>query len=103
LACGVSTCCERFREDLVGPLADGLPHVAIYSRRDGIVDWRACRDQRARELEVVAAHCEMPFSTEVHNAVCGAVQWFASTARHARREPGLLEAWSTLREESAAA
>jgi len=85
LTCGASSCCDRFREDLVAPLPDDLPYMSIYSRRDGVVDWRACRDPRALELEVTAAHCDMPFDAIVQHAVSGAIHWFQATRGRERR------------------
>jgi hypothetical protein len=34
--------------------------VALYSRRDGVVDWRACLDPHAEVLELHTGHCGMP-------------------------------------------
>jgi pimeloyl-ACP methyl ester carboxylesterase len=92
VACGASRCCERFREDLAAPLPAELPHMSVYSRRDGVVDWRACRDPRALELEVTAAHCEMPCDAVVQNAVSGAIRWFQSSARRRHAAAGPLSA-----------
>ena len=47
------------------PLAGRVDFTAIYSRRDGIVDWRACIDPLARAVEVRASHLGMAFDPRV--------------------------------------
>jgi triacylglycerol lipase len=64
-SCGDGECCADFREELSAPLADGIDAVAVYSRSDAIVDWRACLDPHAESVEVDSSHCGM----SVHPAV----------------------------------
>ena len=45
--------------------------TAIYSRRDGIVDWRACVDPLAAPVEVTASHLGMAFDPRVIDHVRG--------------------------------
>src|SRR5918999_2080058 len=52
--CLLGECCESFRAALAGPFPPGVPYVAMYSRTDGIVDWRACLDRGAEHVEVDA-------------------------------------------------
>ena len=42
--CRDGACCAEFRSLLEAPLDPDLPTLAVYSRSDGIVDWRACLD-----------------------------------------------------------
>jgi triacylglycerol lipase len=63
--CRDGDCCTDFREDLVAPLAGGVDAVAVYSRSDGIVDWRTCVDPYAENVEIDCSHCGM----SVHPAV----------------------------------
>jgi triacylglycerol lipase len=63
--CRDGACCESFREHLSSPLAPGMAAVAIHSQSDGIVDWRACLDPHAEQVEVDSSHCGM----SVHPAV----------------------------------
>ncbi len=65
--CAEGECCEGFWEDMAAPLADHIEAVAVYSRSDAIVDWRACLDPCARHVEVRSSHCGM----SVHPAVYG--------------------------------
>ncbi len=64
-SCRDGECCERFNEELSAPLAPGIEALAVYSRSDGIVDWRACLDPHAEQFEVNSSHCGM----SVHPAV----------------------------------
>jgi pimeloyl-ACP methyl ester carboxylesterase len=44
------------------------PVAAVYSRRDGVVAWRACVDERntcVEHVEVVSTHLGLPFSPDV--------------------------------------
>ena len=58
-SCAFGRCCQAFRRDLAAPAAGRLPYLAVYSRRDGIVDWRACLDPAGRHVEVHSTHCGM--------------------------------------------
>ena len=58
-SCAFGRCCEAFRTDLAAPVAAALPYLSIYSRRDGIVDWRACLDPGGRHVEIHSTHCGM--------------------------------------------
>lgn len=78
-------CCTDFRDALSAPLAPDIGYVSLYSRRDGIVNWRACLDPAAGEhVEVSASHCGMALNAGVYREVCRALATFAV------REP---EAW----------
>ena len=58
-SCAFGRCCESFRRELATPADEHLPYLAVYSRRDGIVDWRACLDPAGRHVEVRSNHCGM--------------------------------------------
>ena len=51
----------------------GVGFTAVYSRRDGIVDWRACVDPEAEAVEVTASHLGMAFDPRVIDVVTGAL------------------------------
>jgi triacylglycerol lipase len=72
-SCLESECCAGFWEDAATPLADGVRFVSIYSRSDGIVDWRACLDPQAENVEVSSSHCGMAVNAEVFRAVAAAL------------------------------
>lgn len=57
-SCGGGPCCRQFWDDLAAPLPDDVGWLCIYTRGDGIVDWRACVDPSGEHLEAVGAtHC----------------------------------------------
>jgi triacylglycerol lipase len=70
-------CCSRFREALAAPFPEGVGYIALYSRSDGIVDWRACLDPAAEQVEVNASHCGMSVSPAVYGEVAHALAAFA--------------------------
>src|SRR5436190_13902943 len=71
-------CCERFREAVSGSFPEQVPYVAMYSRSDGIVDWRALLDEAAPQSEVDASHCGMSVSAPVYRELAFALASFAS-------------------------
>ena len=46
--------------------APNPPWVAVYSRSDAIVDWRACLDPTAECVEVDGSHCGMAVNVRVY-------------------------------------
>lgn len=67
--CTAGDCARRMWEESQRPLPEGFPFVAVYSRRDGITDWRACIDPGARAAEVATSHCGMAFDPVVFDLV----------------------------------
>jgi triacylglycerol lipase len=67
-------CCEVAWREGMAPLAEGFPFTSIYSRSDGIVDWRSCLDPAARHVEVDSSHCGMAFNVEVLRAIGAAIR-----------------------------
>lgn len=54
VSCFLGGCCERFRDDLHAAFPDGVAFVAIYSRHDGIVDWRLLYERAAMRVDAEA-------------------------------------------------
>jgi len=79
--CLRGACCKPFREALAGPFPEEVGYVALYSRTDGIVDWRSCVDPAADCVEVHASHCGMSLNAEAYRAIANALGAF--TAREA--------------------
>ena len=79
-------CCSRFRDALAGPFPPEVGYVSLYSRSDGIVDWRSCLDPSADEhVEVRASHCGMSVSADAYRAIATALRGFgAADARWAQ-------------------
>jgi triacylglycerol lipase len=67
--CAEGECCASFREDLVAPIPSHIGAVAVHSRSDGIVDWRACVDPYAESIEVNSSHCGMSVHPEVYRTL----------------------------------
>jgi pimeloyl-ACP methyl ester carboxylesterase len=90
MRCLRGTCCRRFREALAGPFPDDVHWTALYSRTDGVVDWRACLDPEADEhVEVRASHCGMALNAAVYAEVASAL---ATQLRRTARTPLALAA-----------
>jgi triacylglycerol lipase len=66
-------CCDPFKAALEGPFPDGVRYVSIYSRSDGIVDWRACLDPAAEHTEVDASHLGMGLNAAAYEQVARAL------------------------------
>jgi triacylglycerol lipase len=78
LSCLRGACCEPFRNDLPAAFPADVRYVSVYSRSDGIVDWRACLDPAADEqVEVRASHCGMAVSEDVYRLLAGSLAEFA--------------------------
>ena len=67
--CVDGDCCTTFREDIQKPLAPDVRAVAIYSRSDGVVSWRACLDPAAEHIEVDSSHCGMSVNRSVYRVL----------------------------------
>jgi pimeloyl-ACP methyl ester carboxylesterase len=81
--CVAGGCARQSFDESRQPIPDGIAFTAIYSKRDGIVDWRACVDPEAHAVEVSASHVGMALDPRVIDAVTAALR----TPEHAGREP----------------
>jgi hypothetical protein len=70
-SCKDGTCCAAFRDDLAAPMPPGVQAIAVHSRSDAIVDWRACLDPHARVVEVDSSHCGMSVHPAVYRVLDG--------------------------------
>jgi triacylglycerol lipase len=78
-SCLNGDCCERFRDSITAPFPEDVRFVSVYSRSDGIVDWRACLDPEADELvEVRASHCGMSTHAQTYRVIGRALGDFAA-------------------------
>jgi pimeloyl-ACP methyl ester carboxylesterase len=84
--CRSGRCCERFWEDMQADFPKGVGYVSIYSRSDGIVDWRACLDPAAEHVEIEASHCGMAVSRDAYRATADALSAFRRRARRQRQD-----------------
>ena len=91
-SCLRGDCCAGFWELCAAPMQPGVGYVSIYSRRDGIVDWRACLDGEARQVEVRSSHCGMAVNPAAYGAIAAALAEFRQrdsrpATRRADRRP----------------
>jgi triacylglycerol lipase len=76
-SCLRGECCKDFRAAIEGPFPEEVGFVALYSKTDGIVNWRSCVDPAADELvHVHASHCGMSLNAQAFLAVAGALHRF---------------------------
>lgn len=75
-ACKKGACCERFWEELAGPMPAGVGYLSVYSKSDGVVRWRACLDPEAEHLEIKASHVGMAVNPRAFRAIAGALADF---------------------------
>lgn len=91
-SCLAGDCCAQFSEELAKDLPDDVGYHVVYSRSDGIVDWRSCLDPAADEhLEVRASHCGMCLNAETYRAIASALERFRAR-EPAGRDAGSLRA-----------
>ena len=69
LECVAGDCARASFEESRQPLPGDVEFTAVYSRRDGIVDWRACVDPLATGVEVRSSHVGMAVDPEVLRVV----------------------------------
>jgi triacylglycerol lipase len=78
--CVSGSCAELSFTESQQPLPDGVAMTNVYSRRDGIVDWRACIDPSGRHVEVRASHVGMALDPRVIDVVHHALLLQSGTA-----------------------
>jgi triacylglycerol lipase len=72
--CVAGSCARESFDESQQPLPAGVGFTAVYSRRDGIVDWRACVDPLAERVEVTASHVGMAVDPATIEAVATALR-----------------------------
>jgi pimeloyl-ACP methyl ester carboxylesterase len=79
LKCLRGECCNEFRAALHAAFPEDVAFTSVYSRRDGIVSWKACLDPAAGEtVEVRSSHCGMAVHPDVYGVVGRALAGFAA-------------------------
>jgi pimeloyl-ACP methyl ester carboxylesterase len=84
-SCLEGDCCTSFWDLHDKPLPRGVGFVAIYSKSDGIVNWRACLDPGAKQVEIHSSHIGMSVHPDGYRAIADALQAFRR--RDARAKP----------------
>jgi pimeloyl-ACP methyl ester carboxylesterase len=72
--CFGGECARLSWEESHLPIDPDVAFTAIYSRRDGIVDWRACLDPDAQHVEVRTSHVGMAVDPIVMDHVLAALR-----------------------------
>lgn len=83
--CGHGDCCRDARAQAEAPFPRGVGFTSVYSRRDGIVDWRACLDPHADLVEVDATHVGMAVHAGSYREIARALDRFGRRRAPARR------------------
>ena len=69
-ACYTAACTCNFLESLMGKMPGSVAETAIYTRSDGIVDWRVCQTgNAANDFEVSSTHIGLVFNPIVYDVV----------------------------------
>jgi triacylglycerol lipase len=72
--CVAGACARESFDESRRPIPSSVAFTAIYSRRDGIVDWRACIDPMAVSVEVSTSHVGMAIDPRVIDHVVAALR-----------------------------
>jgi pimeloyl-ACP methyl ester carboxylesterase len=80
--CTSGDCARTSWEQGRAPLHRDTAFTSVFSRRDGIIDWRACLDPLAKTVEVRTSHLGMAFDPVVMEIVGSTLA--ANRARRAR-------------------
>ena len=67
--CTSGDCARQSWEQSRVPLSAEVAFTSVFSRRDGIVDWRSCLDPQAKTVEVRTSHLGMAFDPVVLDVV----------------------------------
>ena len=80
LNCLRGECCRGFRSEVeCQDWPEDVGYVNVFSKRDGIVKWRACLDPCADEqVEVASSHCGMAVHPDVYTVVGRSLAGFAA-------------------------
>jgi triacylglycerol lipase len=85
--CTSGDCARESFEELSAPAHDGFVLTSVYSRRDGIVDWRACLDPAATHAEVTCSHVGMAVDRATYRHVLDGLHRITQVAKARRPLP----------------
>jgi pimeloyl-ACP methyl ester carboxylesterase len=81
--CLTGACREVTERGLSAALS--VPALAVYSREDGVVGWRSCRDPAAEWAEVRSSHNGMGTDPQLYQAVAERLQRWREPAQRVSR------------------
>ncbi len=82
--CVAGSCARQSFDESREPVPADVSFTAVYSRRDAIVDWRACVDPQAHAVEVTSSHVGMALDPRVIDVVTAALRLPAYAGRPGR-------------------
>jgi hypothetical protein len=74
VSCLRGSCCTRARADLTARFPDGVRYIALFSRTDEVVRWRACVEPAATPVEVASSHLGMGVDRQAWRALTEAMK-----------------------------
>jgi pimeloyl-ACP methyl ester carboxylesterase len=85
--CISGDCARRVRDELTTDFPADVPYLSLFSTSDGVIDWRACLDPAAEQLEVRATHMGMGADPDVIELVAGRLRELVPTRGRATGKP----------------
>lgn len=85
--CTTGDCAKLSWEQSQAPMNESVSFTSIYSRRDGVVDWRGCLDPAAETVEVRTSHLGMAVDPVVFDIVSATLRRNRA-AREVKRRSG---------------
>jgi len=68
--CYTGRCTCEFAREARAELPASIKRTAIYSKSDGVIDWRVCLDEdESRNIEVEGTHVGLAFNAEVYRQI----------------------------------
>jgi pimeloyl-ACP methyl ester carboxylesterase len=83
-SCLSGACCAEFWNEAEAPLPRRVGFVSVYSRSDGVVDWRACLPDGAEHAEIRSSHLGMAVNAAAYRAVADGLEAFRRRERQSR-------------------
>ena len=81
-ACYTGRCTCHFLDSLRRDLPASVAETAIYTRQDGVVDWRYCiTDNPAVDFEVNGTHIGLAFNSSVYSLIAKRLAWSLTRKR----------------------
>jgi triacylglycerol lipase len=86
--CLQGRCAEELAEWLDRPFPTDVPYVSVYSRSDWVVDWHACVDPDADNVEIDSSHVGMSVHPQVYRLLGERLAALAGRTASRPGEPG---------------
>lgn len=72
---------SEYERDLLGPFPKEVQRVSIWSKSDGIVDWRVSMLREARNVPVVGSHIGLAVNPQVYRELAFVLEGLVASAR----------------------